>query len=507
MRMAREMMFDTPLVRAVRMGCALGLAAFAWLLVLCPALAQTDTTVNAGDTVFVDVYRRPELSSSVQVDPNGNISIPYVGSVNVGGVTEKEASERVAASLITILKNPRVTVSHSTTRQVAGPRTSEMKTQVIALNNAKAEALCKSLQGMASSGGSIASDKNSNTLIITDTPGTIQNIMGAITQIDQMQSQVTQVRIETKMAEVEQGAMKNLGIRWFFKGNEVTGGYYPSRGELTGANQQADSMANEQVSGGGSSSNSGGVGRQYVDGPKFDRRLNVPVQIPTLGQMFVGVLKDNVDIGTLLDALVKDNKAQLLTTPQALAVNHTQAEIKMMDEFPYMESSQTFGGTAYSVRFMDLGIKLMVTPHVYKDVGGPYVQLELNPEVSFSTGMSNGVPIRSVRSYSGVGNVRNGQTLVIGGIVLNDERNVTQSVPGLGKIPLLGSLFKRKEKARSRNELMVFVTPTIYDAPESITWDRMINLTGTAKEDFGAVSKAVAQPIPAAESRTESRKE
>jgi type IV pilus assembly protein PilQ len=121
--------------------------------------------------------------------------------------------------------------------------------------------------------------------------------------------------------------------------------------------------------------------------------------------------------------------------------------------------------------------------------------------------MSNGVPIRSVRSSNNVSNVRNGQTLVIGGIVLNDERNVMQGVPGLSKLPLLGSLFRHKERSRSRNELMVFVTPTIHNEPETITWDRMINLTGAAKEDFGPVSQAAAKPVPTNEPRTESRKE
>jgi type II secretory pathway component GspD/PulD (secretin) len=144
---------------------------------------------------------------------------------------------------------------------------------------------------------------------------------------------------------------------------------------------------------------------------------------------------------------------------------------------------------------------------VYKDAGGPYVQLDLKPEVSFARGTSNGVPIRAVRSSNNVSNVRNGQTLVIGGIVLNDERNVMQGVPGLSKLPLLGSLFRHKERSRSRNELMVFVTPTIHNEPETITWDRMINLTGTAKEDFGPVSQAAAKPVPTNEPRTESRKE
>jgi len=459
-----------------------------------------NAAISPGDTLFVDVYRRPELSTSAQVDANGNIPVPYVGNVQVAGVSEQEAAERVQNALLTILKNPRVTISHSATARpaMAAPRTADMKTQVINLNNGNADVLSKTLSGMNSSGGSISPDPNTNSLVITDTPATIQNMIAVIAQLDQMQSQITQVRIESKIAEVEQGAMKQLGVRWFSNSSEVTAGYYPAAQQLLGTGQTANSLANENI-GGSNSTYGNSTGRRFVDDPNFDRRLQVPLQVPTAGQMFFGLLSHGVDIGTLIDALVQDNKAEVLASPMILAVNHKPAEIKMADEFPYTEASQSYGGMAYSVKFMDLGIKLEVTPHVYKDSTGPYVQLELTPEVSFAAGVSNGVPVRSVRSSNSVANVRDGQTLVIGGIVLNDEHNAVQGVPGLSKVPVVGNLFKRKEKSRSRNELMIFVTPTIHEAPESVTWDRMINLTGAGRRDL--------PPIPLNETQGERRKD
>lgn len=449
--------------------------------------AQDDETIQAGDMLFLDVYRRPELSSSVQVDANGAVAVPYVGDVAVAGMTEQQASAQIASALKLILKNPRVTLSHRVGRNRGG-RGADMKTQIIPLNNSNAEDLAEAMEGMTSPGGSIGADGNTNSLIITDSAAAIQSIMTAVEQLDRMPSQVTQVQIETKIAEVEQGAMKELGIRWFAQGTDVTGGYYPPRSRDITSNSSLnglDPLSNERI--GSSTRNNvynNGIDRRFKGGDNFDRLINVPVQVPVIGQLFFGLMNHSVDLGALLDALVKDNKAELLATPYITAVNHQQAEIKMTDEFPYTESSQTFGTFAYSVKFLDLGIKLLVTPHVYRDVEGPYVKLELNPEVSFANGMANGVPIRSVRSSDSVANVRDGQTLVIGGIVLNDERNVEQRVPALGKIPLIGPLFKRKERAHSRNELMVFVTPHIHASPETVTWDRMINLSGAAKNDL-----------------------
>ena len=465
----------------VRRAAAVGLACVAVL-----AAAQQTDAIQAGDVVFVDVYRRPELSSTVQVGPNGNIDVPYVGNVNIAGLSDSEAAARVSAALKAILKNPRVSISRTSARMPSGPRTAEMQTQVIAVKNSSAEVLSEALQGMSSSGGSISCDRFSNAMIITDTPATVQNIMTAISQIDQMRTQVTQVHIETKVVEVKQGAMKELGVRWFYKGDETTAGYYPrtsTNALLSSSGGQSDPMANERLGGQGAAGGTTSLSRRFVDEPLFDRRLNVPVQVPVVGQLFLGVMNGDFDIGTLLDALVKDNKAELLATPSILAVNHTPAEIKMLDEFPYTESSQYFGGQSFSVKFMDLGIKLLVTPHVYQDTGGPYVKLDLKPEVSFASGMANGIPIRSVRSSESMAIVRDGQTLVIGGILLSDERSGKQEVPGLGKIPVLGSLFKRKERTQSRSELMVFVTPKIHETPESVTWDRTINLTGAAKDE------------------------
>jgi general secretion pathway protein D len=200
----------------------------------------------------------------------------------------------------------------------------------------------------------------------------------------------------------------------------------------------------------------------------------------------------------LIDALAADNKAELLASPNILTVNHRQAEIKMTDEFPYTEFGTEVSGRAnFSTKFLDLGIKMVVTPHVYRDEEGKYVKLEFEPEVSFPSGSNNGVPIRSVRSYRGESNVRDGQTLVVGGIYRNDLRNVQQKVPGVGNLPLVGNLFKHSEKARSQTELMVFLTPTVHDTPETVTWDRMLDVT--AKSEI--VGPAIGAPLAHNEKR------
>lgn len=434
----------------------------------------------AGDLVFVRVQRHADLSTTTQVDDAGNIALPIVGPVTIAGLTEEQATERVTQALATILKNPRVTVSRSVIGRLdVGERTPEMQTQLVTLQNSNAEVVYNALLGMVSAGGSLGFDPDTNTLVITDTPQVLQNVMAVIAQIDQMETQITQVHIESKIAEVEAGALKELGVRWFTKGDHATGGYYPpprQDARLNAARGITDPAYNERTETGNFRNNTG-VGRRFIDEGDFDRRLQVPIQVPAAGQMFVGYLNSGIDLGVLLDALVSDNQAELLATPYIRTVNHKTATIKMTEEFPYPEVGSIGLGTISNVRFLDIGIILEVTPHVRQDPAGEvYVQMEVEPEVSFATGVANGVPIRYVRSSSSVANVRDGQTLAIGGIMQTDTRDVLQKVPGFGEIPVIGALFRHKEKSTTRRELMIFVTPRVFARPEEITVEHMLSL-------------------------------
>ncbi len=466
------------------------------------AYSQDDPVINVGDLIHIDVYRAPQLSSSMQVDPSGNVTFPFdVGAVNVSGKTTSQAAAAISQSLKSILRNPRVTVSKGalarTTPIVTG-RTPNMTLEMIPLKNSSAERLSDVLQGMTSPGGRISHDPDTNTLFVTDTPDTIQNMMSIVTRLDDMQSQLTQVRIEAKFAEVRVGAMKELGVRWFVQGDDVNLGFTPTPRQdpnLVNLRGPLNAGANEQV---GSQGQFGGSPFQFVD-PAFDRRLQVPVQVGVPGQTFFGFSNAHVDIGAMLDALVSDNEASLLAHPMTVTVNHQPSVIKMVDEFPYTEfGTEITGASSFSTAFLDMGITLEVTPHVYQDETGPYVKMDLMAEVSFPVGSANGVPIRSVRRSESRPSVRDGQTLVIGGILREDERTFDTGIPGLRKLPLVGGLFKHKEESNVRTELMIFVTPTVHDRPEEITWDKMIDVTENLQDSA---------LIPTAEIRRESRKD
>lgn len=447
------------------------------------ATAQPGGKIQAGNLVYIEVYRVPALTQTMQVDANGSITMSYAGSVKIAGLSETDAAARISQALERVMKNPRVTVTRSdfVASSPIGTigRTEDMTLEIIPLKNANAESMYNVMQGMSSTGGNISFDPHTNTLLITDTPGTIRNMKAAILELDQMQSRLTQVKIEAKIVEVRVGALKEFGIRWFVQGDRIGGGFIPTQRLTPKANAVRGGLspsANESNTSnqtGGSGSNIGG-GRSFLENPAT-RRLNIPLQVAVPGQTYLGYVSSGIDLGAMLDILVSEDEAELLANPVILTVNHQNAHIEMVDKIPYTEfGTEITGASSFSTKFLDAGIILDVVPHVYEDDRGFYVQLELRPEVSFPSGSINGVPILSVRRSETIANVRSGQTLVVGGILSEDQRNVVTKLPWLGDLPVIGMLFRHKEKTKDRTELMIFVTPTIYEKPEDITWDKML---------------------------------
>ena len=483
------------------------LAVLAAVALLAPLSAGAESESGAGlkpgDLVYIDVHRQPEISTSTQVDGNGNVEIPYIGNVSVKGLGLEEAAARLMLGLESILKNPRVTVTRSTD---AAPlpgtfmRTQSMQTQVVTLDNADASTLEGALSGMASAGGSVSFDPSTNSLILTDEPAILQNMIGVIRELDQMKSQITQVLIEAKIVEVETAAAKELGIRWFVQGDQAGGGYTPAPRQdalLNSIRQFSGPNVNESIQQSGRIAST--PGRQFIDEGRFDRRLQIPLQVAAPGQMFFGYMNSGIDLGLMLDALVADDKAELLASPYIGTINHRPASIRMIEEFPYSELGTAGFSSVENVRFLEIGIKLDVVPHVRRDPDGErYILVELAPEVSTAVGVSNGVPVRAVRASESQRIVRDGQSLVIGGIVMADNHTVIQKLPGLASLPIFGNLFKHEERSRTSRELMIFVTPTIHDRPEDIRWERSLALEGFGHDDAF---------LAALESRAEVRKD
>ena len=177
------------------------------------------------------------------------------------------------------------------------------------------------------------------------------------------------------------------------------------------------------------------------------------------------------DLEVTLKALAKAHHLEVLSRPSIMTRSNEEAVITIGEEVPFVRNSQitTDGRVLNTIEYEDVGIILRVTPRI--DVSG-IVELTVEPEISTVTGetvpISEGVsaPTFSKRSAQTKIIVPCGRTVVIGGLMDTYESKSEQKVPLLGDIPLLGHLFKRTVKEKTKKELLIFLTPNVVKTVE-----------------------------------------
>jgi general secretion pathway protein D len=173
--------------------------------------------------------------------------------------------------------------------------------------------------------------------------------------------------------------------------------------------------------------------------------------------------------GTEFEAVIRaveaDNRSNILASPRILVMDGNPAEVRMATDEPFTETSIDSGSGAIieNTRFLQVGTVLEVTPHIKQD---RTIEMEIAMDVSSLVEVRNGVPVvkRNIAS-SGVA-IKDNHILMIGGLRFNRDMDVTEKVPILGDIPLLGLLFRSDRKERQETELVLFLRPTIVDSAE-----------------------------------------
>jgi general secretion pathway protein D len=194
------------------------------------------------------------------------------------------------------------------------------------------------------------------------------------------------------------------------------------------------------------------------------------------------------DFQATLRAIATAGKTEVLSRPSILARNNQAATISLGQQVPLITNTRfdNFGNQINTVSYQSVGVNLTVTPFISSDGN---VEMTVTPEISSLadrsqwvaiSGGTNAVsaPVINSRVATTTVVVPDGQTVVIGGLMENTQTDSESKVPGLGDIPLLGGLFKRKVKENVKRELMIFLTPTIVKAPAQlagVTQDEKLN--------------------------------
>ena len=184
-----------------------------------------------------------------------------------------------------------------------------------------------------------------------------------------------------------------------------------------------------------------------------------------IGTLRFGLLNDAVDIDVTLKVLHQQGYAKLLANPRILVIDNETAIFQITRQIPYKEVTETsMGGLLTSTKFKDIGVELEVTPHITRD---NMLRLHIKPEfgVHVSGGTLNEPPVIDTRKVDTKALVRDGQTIVLGGLHQSTITRDTWKVPLLGDVPLVGGLFQSETESVKETELLIFITPRILVQP------------------------------------------
>lgn len=273
-----------------------------------------------------------------------------------------------------------------------------------------------------------APNEKPRTLILQEIPQNIEKIKQIIKELDKPKHEIL---IGVKIVEVNKNYLKNLGINWNYQetGYSTTGGM--------GVNSSLGNISPVQ--------------------PGVATGLSVAYSKLT-GTQFTAELQ----------ALEQENKAKDLSSPKILVMEDHQAVILVGEEYPVFQTNIIPGTTPPTLiesfyEYEPVGVDLLVIPRV---VDSNTVNLIVHPQVSSlganvvgATGLT--MPIINTREIDADINIRNGSTIILGGLISKQKNTAINKIPLLGDIPLLGKLFQSKQITNVNMELLIFITPKI----------------------------------------------
>lgn len=293
----------------------------------------------------------------------------------------------------------------------------KLETKYYRLSYAKPQDLQKTLQAIIPPAeGDMLIDERTNSLIVTASPVLLSKID---TLINNWDKQIPQVLIEAKILQITLGKSSFFGVDWQYQN--------PQRHTMT-------------------------VGAHS---------LPIPTGVAYIDALKIGVLAAD-DYQVTLRALESSSDTDLISNPSVVALDNEEARILIGSSEPYEVFRYAPDGeiTGKELKFVEVGIKLVVTPKIADD---GYITMSINPQVSSprtGTVATTALAIDTTEA-STVMTVKDGNTVVLGGLIKDDKQKNIAKIPILGDIPLIKYAFRNTYYTTTKKEIIIFITPKI----------------------------------------------
>ena len=309
-----------------------------------------------------------------------------------------------------------------------------LRRELLQVNYAKAADLAKLFQsvtgfeGNTDERGSVAVDDRTNNIIAYQTGERLEELRRIVAQLD---VPVRQVMIEARIVEANVDYDKSLGVRWggrINRGNWGAGGLQKPLAE----------------------------GAEPPQSPPSSPFVDVGALGGTSG-LGIAFITDNLLLDLELNAMEKTGNGEIVSQPKVVTSDKETARILKGTEIPYQESSSS-GAT--SVSFKEASLSLEVTPQITPD-DRVIMEVKVTKDEPDYLNKLNDIPPIKKNEVNAKVLVKDGETIVIGGVFSNTQSKVVDKVPFFGDVPYLGRLFRRDVLAEKKSELLVFLTPRI----------------------------------------------
>jgi general secretion pathway protein D len=334
---------------------------------------------------------------------------------------------------------------------------SDAKIRVYYLENAKAEELATVLQSLSGKASvqekgkkiapvvsdkvKITADKATNSLIIMAAKDDYQVLESVIKKLDIPRPMVY---IEALVMEVRDTEDFSLGVEWTAATSAGTIDGQPA-GAYGGFSSDAAILPTLDT-GTGTLSLPGGFA------------MGIMAEAITIG----GITFPN--LGAAIRAMKKNEKVQIIATPQIMTTDNEEAEITVGENIPYKTTTGTNASeVSYeNFEYKDVGVTLKITPQISQ---GRFVRLNIYQKVEKVSSTGENTPTTLKRTAETTVVVKDAATVVIGGLIGEDLNSTDYQVPCLGDIPLMGNLFKSTSRSGVKTNMYIFLTPHIIENP------------------------------------------
>jgi len=322
-----------------------------------------------------------------------------------------------------------------------------LRSELIQVNYAKASDIAALLAGGGSSllseRGTVTVDERTNTMLVNETADKLEQIRKLLLSLD---IPIRQVLIESRIVVANDNYSKDLGARFGITA-DLAGGLNSGNGGglLSGGGTNAFDTLNNPTA--------NNLGNNVI-GDSLNSDLGIPGSFGSIGFSLT-----RLPFGALIDleltAMQAEDRGEVISSPRVITSNQTEALIEQGTEIPFQEASSS-GAT--SISFKKAVLSLRVTPQITPD---DRIIMDLHVTNDSVGEETAGVPSINTNELQTQVLVKNGETIVLGGVFEETSNTNIDKVPFFGDIPVLGRLFRRDGRTNNKSELLIFVTPKI----------------------------------------------